>query len=228
MIGLRIPLFFDIDGTLLDTGGAGRRAFIRALRRTLGDGIDPHLLQFAGATDLGLLFRVAQAAGLAAEGREESFFSALTEEMQTELPGCDGALLPGVRELLARLAGDDRFILGLITGNVQTCAYLKLARFGINAYFQVGAFGSEFADRGQIARQALARVRAGTAGADLHRPVVIGDTPHDIAAARAIGALAVAVATGAFAADALHAAGADHVLPNLADTEQVLRLLAAG
>jgi len=135
-------------------------------------------------------------------------------------------LFPGVRELLEALSGDSRVLLGLVTGNIESCARIKLRQFNLHGHFVLGAFGDEHADRVEIARLALGRLReALDPGARLRACYLVGDTPFDIAAASTIGAVSVAVATGMFDRDTLRQAGADHVLTDLSDTDAVLRLL---
>jgi phosphoglycolate phosphatase len=124
-------------------------------------------------------------------------------------------VLPGARETLDRLRAAG-YLLGVTTGGVEAAAHIKLVRAHLDQYFSFGGFGSDSSDRIELTRRALAR-----ASAVLGRPLdprqvlVVGDTPHDVEAAHGAGAVAVGVATGRFSADALRAAGADHVLSSL-------------
>jgi phosphoglycolate phosphatase-like HAD superfamily hydrolase len=215
-------VLFDIDGTLLDTHGAGRRSFMRAVERAFGFADDLAGLTFAGATDLDLVEQLARRNGRAVEPREtEAFFALLPALLREELRREPPHVYPGVRELLHAFGEQPNVTLGLVTGNIESCAWVKLEACGIHEHFELGAFGHEHADRCEIAR--LARRRAERAGA-YARCVLIGDTPSDIRAAHAIGATSIAVATGGYAADALAAAGAHHVLADLADRPAVLQL----
>jgi phosphoglycolate phosphatase-like HAD superfamily hydrolase len=220
-------VFFDIDGTLVHTAGAGRRAFAHALTRVFGWDDPIEYINFSGATDLRVMEQITAENGRRATPAELArFFAVLPEELALTLAHAQPVLFPGVRELLNRLAGDDRFLAGLVTGNVEACAHLKLAHCNLDGHFFLGAFGHEHADRNEIARLALHRAR--THLAPHRRPgrcFLIGDTPADVAAAHAIDATAIAVATGAFSAAQLEEAGADHVLDDLADTDAVMNLL---
>lgn len=223
----RVGVLFDIDGTLLDMRGAGRRSFARAIEAVFGWPDDIAYVNFAGNTDLNVLQQVMSAHGhemTAAERR--AFFGRLPAELEAAADGAELILFPGVRELLESLSGDARVVLGLVTGNIESCARIKLRQFDLHNHFVLGAFGDEHADRGRIAELALARVRQTLPpGAALRSCFLVGDTPFDLAAAARIGAVSIGVATGKFGVDELRRAGAGHVLADLSDTAAVLRLL---
>jgi phosphoglycolate phosphatase len=160
---------------------------------------------------------------------QRRFFRQMPVELRQNARNAQFIIYPGVRELLETLSARKDVILGLVTGNVAAAARIKLEQFDLHHHFVLGAFGDDHADRGDIARLALDRVREKMpAGAKMKACFLIGDTPHDIAAAKAIGAAAVAVATGKFNTEALKAAGAEHVLSDLSDTPGVLRILGLG
>lgn len=217
-------VLFDIDGTLLDTHGAGKRSFARAVEHVFGWQDDLGYIRFAGATDLDVLRQIAERHGHALRDADvDAVFARLPVELEAATRGAALTLFPGVRELVHTLAADPRVRVGLVTGNIESCARIKLACFDLHDHFVLGAFGHEHADRCDCARLALRRAAAALAPDQrIAAAFLIGDTPSDIAAARAIGATAFAVATGGYAADALRAAGADLVLDTLADTEAVL------
>lgn len=222
----RTVVLLDIDGTLLHVHGAGRRSFIRALEEVYGWRDDIAYINFSGATDLDVLRRILERHGRAESPAEtDRFFECLARELEAGLRDAQVTVYPGVRELVRTLAADPRVIVGLVTGNVESCARLKLKAAGLDGHVLLGAFGHEHADRREIARLAVGRVRrhAG-AHADL-RLFLIGDTPADIEAARTIGAACVAVATGKHTVDELKHRGADHALTDLADLPAVLRIL---
>ncbi len=220
-------VLFDIDGTLLDMRGAGRKSFVQALETVFGWKDEIEYINFAGNTDLNVLLQVAQAHGVELSPDDQRrFFGQLPHELEKTAAAAQLILYPGVRELLETLSADPRAVLGLVTGNVESCARIKLRQFDLHNHFVLGAFGDDHADRSEIARIAIERVRKILApGRQVQRLFLVGDTPFDIAAARSIGAASVAVATGKFDERALLDAGANHVLTDLGDTRAVLALL---
>jgi len=223
----RALILFDIDGTLLDMKGAGRRSFIRALKRVFGIDDDIAYISFAGATDLDVFRRIAERLEISPTPEQtRAFFEALPEELnrtvREETPVC----FPGVKILLETLtAMEDRALLGIVTGNIEPCARIKLRHFDLHHHFVLGAFGCEHADRNELARRAFARARERAPGIAFDPVSLIGDTPSDVEAARILGATAIAVATGRCGRDELIKAGADAVLDDLSDLPRVLALL---
>lgn len=216
--GPAVAVLFDIDGTLITTGGAGAVAWRRAFDELHGIPADIGRFTDAGMTDL----EVCRRTFVSVLGREPSSgeLGALMAVRLDHLPQAveesEGyRVLPGVPELLRRLT-EQGYLVGLATGGVQAAARIKLARARINDYFAFGGYGSDSNDRGELTKRGIERA-AGLYGRELDpgRCLVVGDTPLDVAAARAAGAVSVAVATGHFATDELHDAGADHVLESL-------------
>ena len=207
-------LLFDIDGTLLQRAGVEHGQALReAAARLHGlPALEDGTVEVAGRTD-GAIVRdtlvAAGVAGEAADARWEDVQAAAVEAYERLCPDLSDRVAPGVPELLAALAArPDEFRLSLVTGNLEPIARVKLARAGIGDYFEPGqgGFGSDHLDRSEL--PAIARARAGDWPRE--RTVVIGDTPRDIACARADGVRVAAVATGPFAIEAL--ADADAVV----------------
>lgn len=217
-------IFFDIDGTLIDLRGAGRQAFIRSLDHVFQWCDDINYINFAGATDLDVLRRIFKRNGRELTARDvEKFFSRLPVELETTVKEVRPNIFPGVTGLLNALTARGDILMGVITGNIESCARIKLREAGTLHHFLLGAFGHEHADRRQIARLALRRARdLLPAGCGDPPSYLIGDTPSDILAAHDIGAKAMAVATGRFSATELMAAGADTVWENLSDLSRIL------
>jgi phosphoglycolate phosphatase-like HAD superfamily hydrolase len=223
-------LLFDVDGTLILSGGAGVRAMTRAFAQEFGveNGFDG--IPVAGYTDRFLLSRALERAGLpdTAETHErfrERYLERLREEIARPSTGWSG-VLPGVAALLEAITAGGRHHPALLTGNYEGGARIKLGHFGLAHYFAWGAFGDDSPDRSELARLAVQRARErAIPEAACTNVWVIGDTPHDITCARAIGARVVAVATGSYSMEQLRECGADVVLADLDDTAGVLRLL---
>ena len=223
-------VLFDIDGTLVLTGGAGVRALNRACEQVAGIRDAVTDVPLAGRTDWIILQDAIRRAGRELDGAllsgiKTCFVPALREEIL--LPGQGvKAVLPGVRELLDALAARPDVFLGLITGNFEEGARIKLEHFDLWRYFPCGAFGDDAADRNELVPIAMSRAKAcGVPDVPPHRVFVVGDTPRDIDCARAAGATAVAVATGHYDVDALRESGADHVFADLCDTKAFLALV---
>jgi phosphoglycolate phosphatase-like HAD superfamily hydrolase len=162
------------------------------------------------------------------EADSQRFFTRMPAELEQAAIGSDLVLYPGVRPLLEVLSSRRNVILGLVTGNIAACAQIKLRQFNLHHHFVLGAFGDEHADRNEIARLALSRVQSRLAQGDVINAIfLVGDTPNDIAAAKAIDAVAIAVATGKYTTGELQQAGADVVLSDMGDTDCVMQLFAA-
>jgi phosphoglycolate phosphatase len=228
-------ILFDIDGTLLWTDGAGRRAIHRALVDEMGTAGPIDGYRFDGKTDPQIVRELMELAGHPARESEERiaavcrrYVELLTAELAK--PTQATRIYPGIKDLLAALepyeARADALV-GLLTGNVEHGAALKLRSAGLDpARFTVGAFGSDSHRRADLPAVAAGRAAQRTGrrftGADL---VIVGDTPDDVACARPLGARTVGVATGFYSTDALKTAGANHVFENLGDTHAVIKAL---
>jgi phosphoglycolate phosphatase-like HAD superfamily hydrolase len=222
-------VLFDIDGTLLLTSGAGRRAMIAAISEEvdLADGLSP--IRFDGKTDPQIVTELLAAAGEPlppSPARIVAICRRYVELLSAELARSTTrtTLMPGVRPLLDRLESEAEVVLGLLTGNVAGGATLKLQSAGIDpARFRVGAFGSDSANRPDLPPIAVERATR-YVGRELsgNEVVIIGDTPADIACGECIKARAVAVATGGYSMSDLKACSPYAVFEDLSNTQGVM------
>ena len=214
-------VLFDIDGTLLETGGAGREAFIRGLARVTGVRDDLAYLSFAGNTDRNVLDQVMRERGLRF-GAEETrrIFAEIALELRGLLKERPAREVAGAGRFVARLAAQGAG-LGLVTGNIRACAYLKLGSVGMDSYFRFGGFGDEHAERSKIALSALAAAREMGMEAAAGGVCLVGDTPLDVAAGRAVGVPVVGVASGKFGEKELLEAGASVVVKDFSEPERL-------
>jgi phosphoglycolate phosphatase len=223
-------VLFDIDGTLVLTGGAGLRAMNRACEELVGHTRALEGIPVAGRTDRIILADVMERLGRPLDedllvALRDRYVARLEEEIQHAGHGVK-AVLPGVQGLLDRLVSRDDVMLGLVTGNFEAGARIKLGHFDLWKYFPCGAFADDAADRNHLVPFAVDRARGcGLLEGPAHHVMVVGDTPHDVACAKVIGAVAVGVATGPFSAEDLAASGADVVFEDLRDTDAFERLL---
>lgn len=219
---------FDIDGTLLNTGGAGQAAMEAALQREFGvDDVAVHGVAVAGRTDRAITADLLEFFGLPADGASIGrFLNAYLRMLPDYLKTTPGTVLPGIPDLLETLGRREDMLLGLLTGNYREGARLKLAHYGLGHHFGFGGFGDRHHDRDDVAREALGELRHRCDGQlTMEQVWVIGDTPSDVRCGRAIGAKTFAVATGVYPAEQLRAAGPDCFVPDLSDPEPLLRLL---
>ncbi len=225
---------FDVDGTLVDTAGSGRYAFQAAFLETFG--VDAVMqadgrVRFAGMTDPLIIEALADAGGISRndlEAKNGSLLDSFYRHLQAETDRLRGRgrVLPGVVPLLDRLAVLDNLFTGLITGNLETGARIKLKPFDLNRFFPAGGFGSDHSDRREVARIAAEKLnRHHGITVPPCRVVVIGDTEHDITCARANGYRAVVVQYEWVSKQRLLAAEPDHYLPDLTDIPHVLNTL---
>ena len=221
----RACLLFDIDRTLMDSAGAGGAALRRAFALEPGGGQALDGIAFHGRTDGWIVREVARSAGLSLERFRERYASDYPGLLREELAARKPWALPGVIELMQALQARDGVAFCIGSGNSRDAAFMKLARVGLDAYFNGGGFGARHDDRAEMLRDASAFVGWQPG----ERLVVIGDSEHDVAAARAVDAIAVGVATGSLSEVQLAGAGAHVTLPDLGDLRRTLKaLLGAG
>jgi phosphoglycolate phosphatase-like HAD superfamily hydrolase len=213
-------ILFDIDGLLITTGGAGTRAWRAAFDELYGIPADIGEFTEAGMTDP-VIARLTFTGAIGHDPSPEEQSRVIAHyllRLPDEVAASAGyEVLAGVEALLPRLTRAG-FLLGLTTGTVEAAAHIKLARGDLNRFFSFGGYGSDSADRGELTRKAIERAGE-LRGADLdpRSVLVLGDTPKDIAAAHAAGAIGIGVASGRYSKDELVDAGADHVLGSLAE-----------
>jgi len=215
--GIRAVLF-DIDGTLLVTGGAGGVAWQRGFEELYGVEADIAEHTDAGMTDpeiAAIVFREVIGREGTAEERAKAIGCYL-KHLPDAVTESDGyRVMPGVEELLDRLI-DDGVLLGLVTGNIEAAAHIKLARGHLNRFFSFGGYGSDSADRTEVTKAALNRGELVSGGTLQNSSCIsVGDTPRDIAAGHGAGIKVVGVATGSYTLDQLTQAGADWVIPQV-------------
>lgn len=207
---MSVIVLFDIDGTLIDPRGAGRRSLNAAFAEVYGRPGAADDVTAAGQTDTYLFPLIARHLGVPWE--PERVFPAYLKALAVELPRGPACVLPGAAAVCAALAERPDVALGLQTGNIRRAAEMKLAYAGLSARFAFGGYGEDGPDRGDMVRAAIARAQRPGAQA-----VVLGDAPNDVLAARAAGARAIAVATGFHAITELVAVHPDALLPDLSD-----------
>lgn len=214
----RACLLFDLDMTLMVSDGAGSAAMRRAFQQGTGDADALAGVAFHGRTDRWIVSEVARRSGADAaqlwDRYRRDYPSLLREELAVRKP----RVLAGVRELLDALDIRDDIAYCLATGNQREAAFIKLASVELDDYFGGGGFGDRHERRADMLREAM----SGLGWRRGERLVVIGDSEHDVTAAQAVDAVAVAVATGNWSESQLTASGADLVLPDLGDLERAL------
>lgn len=216
----KLVWLFDVDGTLLLTEGAGRLAIAAALAERFGVADDLSHIPMAGRTDPLIVADALRHHGIEPDGDGErvALWQAIISHMRRLMTPPRGGLLPGAGEVVARVAAESNWVPALLTGNVREMAHIKLGAFGLWDRFAFGAFGDEAPDRNALAVVAVERA-AERCGVPPARCLVVGDTEHDIACARAAGAMAVAVATGGRSRGLLAAHGPDLLLDSLLESE---------
>jgi len=218
-------LLFDIDNTLLYTGGAGVAAMNLAFQEMFGvtDGFAK--ANVSGRTDLYILSEGLRQHGITGghEVHLEELLRGYYGHLRHTLGEREGYLMPGFPQLLDVLSQREGVRVGLATGNFSEAAWMKLEHYGIRDYFFDGAFGEESLDRAKMLRAGLRRFAGDVAPRDV---VIVGDTPHDVSSALANGLVAVGVATGSYTIDQLRENGADLVFQNFTDWQSAAAKLA--
>lgn len=225
-MALRLILF-DIDGTLISSGGAGTRALNKSFKEifSIPDGFQG--VRMAGKTDIEIMKEGMRRHNIEPEkGLIDKMVKSYIYHLSKEIHNNGRHLKPGIKEILDLLKNTKGVYLGLLTGNLEEGARIKLEPFGINSYFPFGAFGSDDDDRNKLLPIALKKFSV------IHNislkpedTVVIGDTPRDVACSKPFGAFSVVVATGPYSYEELKNSGADLVLKDLREKERFLNYL---
>ncbi len=220
-------LLWDIDGTLIQSGGAGERALVRATETTQNVSFDLHQLDWAGRTDRRIAEMILDRLGRPRTAESvadlvEAYLDSLAEEIGRR----QGTILPGIASILEHIDKSDRFFQGLLTGNMKRGAEIKLGHYGLWRYFPFGAFADDAVHRNELGPHALRKAVA-CHGVEFppDRTFVIGDTPHDIDCGKVIGARTIAVATGKYGVEALETHQPDALFNDFADFEALLNAL---
>lgn len=225
-------VLFDIDGTLLHADGAGVKATLDSLRDFFGVTERPPGYSMAGKVDAQIVLEIVAHSHLdLADVRQRlsAYWDAYAATLAYELPHHQVHALPGVHALLAALAGRPDVVVGLLTGNLERAARLKLSAAGIDPdQFRLAAYGHEAETRDALPLLAVERARATTGRTFIGRDIVIiGDTPADVHCGETLGVRTIGVATGHFSVDQLRAVGADVVFPDLSATDAIIGAILA-
>ncbi len=225
-------VLFDVDGTLISTGGAGMRAFYRALRLIFDVEVNGEVIRPDGKTDPLILKELLTCLGLADRWCNEtekalfsSYLSFLDEEMNRAKERGLIRILPGVLNLLEMLSSQPDFCMGLVTGNLERGARLKLDKAGLSGYFRFGGYGSDSEDRTTLIRIGIQRGLRFVAPAPVEGAFVIGDTPFDISHGRAAGASVIAVASARYGMNDLGSHYPDLLIPDLTPGERIIQFM---
>ena len=225
-------ILFDVDQTLVSVRGGDVIALNAAFEQVHGIAEAFREFTFAGGLDLPLMIEAYRKWGIMTDGAgkipdlsvfKAAYFEHLTRILET---WTKGMVCPGVPELLESLASDSKVQLGLETGNFRESAFIKLHRYGLEVYFEEGGFGGDHFERREVVASAIAKCQERSGRTYSPGEIfLVGDTPHDVEAGRANGVRTLAVATGNYTLEELTRLNPTYVLPDLSDTERVLRLL---
>lgn len=220
-------ILFDIDGTLIDSGGAGVRALNSAFTELFSVSDAFRTISMAGKTDLQILAEGLELHNIkSSNGVVPEFFESYSNHLRKTIGATEGHVKTGIREALDEIKKSENFMLGLLTGNIEKGAMIKLGAYDLTGYFKIGAYGDDDADRNKllpIAREKLRKSRA--LDIDYRNCIVIGDTPRDVACTKPYGAYSIGVATGPYSHRHLEEAGADVVFCDLSDTIGFMNIL---
>lgn len=221
-------LLWDIDHTLVWTGGAGERALVSAAKEVCLKSLDLDEIQYSGRTDRWIAQTIIEHFKQeATETKQEAFQEAYLSNLALELPNSPARVLDGVVEILDTVAADENTCQALLTGNLERGAELKLGHLNLWDYFRFGSFAEASQNRNELSVHALALAEKTLSTTfDLNKVFVIGDTPYDIECGKVIGAQTIAVATGTHSYELLAEHAPDHLFKSLADTAAFLKIVS--
>jgi phosphoglycolate phosphatase-like HAD superfamily hydrolase len=221
-------ILFDIDGTLVDTGGAGSRSLNLALKEMFSIENAFQGISMAGKTDTEIIKEGLIKHSISIDSNINSVVEAYLKHLQKEILNDRKHVKPGVYELLKKLGVSKDIARGLLTGNLEKGARIKLEPFGLNEYFPSGAFGSDHDDRNKLLPIAVKRFEnLYQRKIEIDNCMVIGDTPRDVECGKIYGAKCIGVATGSYSIEQLIEAGADYAVKDLIDIdyEEIFRFI---
>lgn len=219
-------VLFDIDGTLIDSGGAGVKALNLAMKDLFAIEDAFQGITMAGRTDTQIIRDGLKKHNIFADGTMDAVIQAYLRYLSREMQNDKKHVKPGIYEILAELQTLSDLATGLLTGNLEKGARIKLEPFRLNEFFLSGAFGSDDEDRNNLLPIAVKRFEhISQKGIAISECILVGDTPRDVECAHVHGAICIGVATGPYSYDALLEAGADHVVSDLTDPTAVLQFL---
>jgi phosphoglycolate phosphatase len=219
-------ILFDIDGTLIDSGGAGVRALELAMKNLFAIENAFHGISMAGRTDTQIIRDGLKKHDLPIDGIMDAVIHAYLGYLSHEMQNDRKQVKPGIYDILSKLQALSDLSTGLLTGNLEKGARIKLEPFRLNEFFPSGAFGSDNEDRNNLLPIAVKRFeKLSQKAITISECILVGDTPRDVECAHVHGAICIGVATGPYSYDDLIDAGADHVVQNLTDPNAVLQFL---
>jgi phosphoglycolate phosphatase len=219
-------ILFDIDGTLIDSGGAGVRSLDLALKDLFSIDNGFHGISMAGKTDTQIIKEGIMKHGLSGNGTIDAVIKAYLNYLRREINNDRKHVKPGIYEVLEELKPLQDLGLGLLTGNIEQGARIKLEPFRLNEYFPAGAFGSDDEDRNNLLPIAVKRFEElFQQKIEADNCIIVGDTPRDVECAHIYGAMCIGVATGPYSYEDLIEAGGDYVVHDLSDQKTLLNFL---
>ena len=219
-------ILFDIDGTLIDSGGAGTRSLDLALKELFSIDNAFQGISMAGKTDTQIIKEGLLKHGISVNGNIDAVITAYLKYLRKEINNDRKHVNPGIYNLLNTLSFMKDIGSGLLSGNLESGARIKLEPFKLNDYFPTGAFGSDDEDRNNLLPVAVKRFEElFRRKIEIDNCIVVGDTPRDVECAHIYGAMCIGVATGPYSFDALSEAGADYVVQDLSNQNTLLQFL---